>query len=116
MSSRLKNVLPLGIFIRRQQVVKLYRQLLKSAGKLTNRTLAVEIKRQIVNDFARNKHITDSLAIRTLVQEGTRNAKQLQDMDITNSGSKSGADSWMNSSDEGDERGRVGTGWPWSKK
>jgi hypothetical protein len=115
MSSRLKNVLPLGIFIRRQQVVKLYRQLLKSARNLTNKTLAVEIKAQIICDFARNKYITDSLAIRTLVQEGTRNAKQLQDMDITSNNSKVSADSWMNTSEEGDERGRVGTGWPWSK-
>ena len=51
--------------------------------------------------------------IRTLIQEGNRNLKQLQS--LGNKYQTNNEESWLSQKDPDDERGRVGSGWPFSK-
>lgn len=110
--SRLKHlgVLPLHVFVKRQQVVKLYRKLLKAALKLHQDCLHADVTRQIKLEFRKNKDLSDKAAIRNAIQSGHRQLKQVEDMIGVSAKS---ADSWLSSSDQVDVRGRVGDGWPW---
>jgi len=48
-----------------------------------------------------------------LIQEGNRNLKQLQS--LGNKYQTNNEESWLSQKDPDDERGRVGSGWPFSK-
>ena len=45
--------------------------------------------------------------------DARRNLNRVKDLAINNTSNDS--NSWINSSDEDDQKGRVGSGWPWSK-
>lgn len=106
------GVLPLHVFVKRQQVVKLYRRLLKAALKLHQDSLQADVTRQIKLEFRKNKDLSDKVAIRNAIQSGHRQLKQVEDMIGVSTRS---ADSWLSSSDQVDVRGRVGDGWPWRR-
>lgn len=125
--SRFKNALPLHIFVRQQQVIRMYREFLKCAKYLPDQALSNDVRKQVKSEFRRNSKINDNLAIRTLVQEANRNLAQLRSMvpidlisklsppskkEVTRTTSQK---SWIEDSKEGDQRGRLGTGWPWEK-
>ncbi len=97
-------------------MVQLYRQMLKSARNIKNKPLSLDLRGQITREFHRNKALTEGMTIRNLVQEATRNARQLKDLAEEPSDNATNGDTWINTGDETDKRGRVGTGWPWSKK
>ena len=77
-------------------------------------TLRQELKKQILFDFKQHKDTKDNLLIRTLIQEGNRNLKQLQSLSSKNQANNDN-ESWLSQKDPDDERGRVGKGWPFSK-
>jgi Complex 1 protein (LYR family) len=121
--SRLKNVLPLQVFIRRQQSLSLYRSFIRHGRRLKDVDLRADIIKQIHTEFSQNRTITDLAAIRSLIQEGNRTLEQLKAMasdrpvgksDCDSSvGIKPSGSSWLDTDDPDDQRGRVGTGWPW---
>lgn len=112
MSRRIGNTLPLHVFIRRQQTLKLFRQLLKACRKVEPESLKRDISKEITSEFKKHKFIVDTLALRSLVQTAQSSLVKLEDMcNIKSTPYKD--NSWLNTSDETDQKGRVGKGWPW---
>lgn len=112
-TSRIKNALSFKDFVKRQQVLQLYRNLLMKAKSIPNNNeLKKSIIEQIRSDFKVSKGITDPMALKSLIQEGHRGIQRIQAL---NSESATNSDSWINNSDEDDVRGRVGNIWPWQK-
>lgn len=118
MSRRLGNTLPLKVFIRRQQVLTLYRNLLKTSRGVSDGDVRQGIQQEIRSGFAQCKTLTDSSSIKTSIVAGQRSLTQLEDMCGVKPSSSAkqsipDAGSWINTKDKDDVRGRVGTGWPW---
>lgn len=132
-SSRLKkleNVLPLHVFVHQQQILGLFRQFHRALRDVEDVSLRADIRKQVNLEFQKNKSLGDKATIRTLLKEGKRQLTMLQSLSTKRSGSSNKAsneggnghtskdvdpNSWIAMSEEGDQRGRVGQGWPWSK-
>ena len=117
MSKRLGKALSLHDFIRKQQVISLYRQLLQCVKRLDDVSVRNSLKLEIRTEFHNGMTLKDNNAIKTAIINGQRSLTQLEDMtggvkSVTMSKYK--GDSWLDTKDEVDVRGRVGTGWPWS--
>ena len=89
------------------------RSCLRAVRYIDDVSLRQDLKKQILFDFKQHKDTKDNLLIRTLIQEGTRNLKQLQS--LGNKYQTNDNESWLSQKDPDDERGRVGKGWPFSK-
>ena len=118
---RLKDSLPIHVFVRRQQVLDMYRKMHRGAGQLVDKELGRDIRAQIRHEFKHNATLTDNMALRNLMQDAQRNLIKLQAMTLGSTASsqtKSVGSTWLhgreaNGDDSDDERGRVGKGWPW---
>ena len=152
MSGRFKDALPLKVFIRKKQVLGLYRRLLRAgirADVATGGTGSSDLFQRIRSEFRIHRDMTDSSTISTLITEGTssplpspatnltksthsppsliycsflhppglRHAENIESMADPGTGSATDAapDSWVNTGDADDPRGRVGTEWPWDQ-
>lgn len=115
--SRLGPTLPLRLFIRRQQVLQLYRNMLRAAKRVDDVSVQDSLRQEIRNEFVNSKNLKDNAAIKTALVTGQRSLSRLEDMSTAPSSSKkatqSDSNSWINTADDTDVRGRVGTGWPW---
>ena len=118
--SRLANTLPLHVFIKRQQVLRLYRQLLKTARGIEDEQLRASLREEVRIEFKNSKSLVDKVAIKTAIIQAQKSLTQLEDLSSRKSTASSGntskakvTGSWLDSSESGDIRGRVGTGWPW---
>jgi len=115
-ASRLKNVLPLHVFVRRQQVLKMYRDFRRAVRGVADDHLRDSIKGQVLHEFRSNRDLTDTVAIKTLLNEAKRNLEKLRAMggggDVTAEAVPAAA-----AAAEADGGGelRVGTGWPWQR-
>jgi len=121
--------LPLQAFVRRQQVLRLFRALQRGAKDLEDQSLAMHVREQIRFEFRNNSNLKDNVTLRNLIKDGQRQLTKLLSMgkkaaiSSTSSSSSLQQDGWLGSGgdgsgvvggqDEGDKRGRVGTGWPW---
>lgn len=116
-------VLPLQYFVRRKQVLDLFRQFLREHRRISDQSLRSDIKRQISYEFRNYGKLPTSLDeyekisrnISVLIVQGERSLQQLKDLSVTHSNSNDINDSWININDPEDTRGRIGTSWPWSK-
>jgi hypothetical protein len=123
--SRLKNVLPLQVFIRRQQVLGLFREFNRAVRLIPDDSLRIDLKRQILSDFKQNMNMNENSIVRVLIQEAQRHLVMLQSMGSGSSKLKSkqplnnndniDSNSWLGMDDPEDPRGRVGVKWPWNK-
>ncbi len=87
--------------------------MLRSTSKINdNNELKEQLNLQIKNEFKSKKDLSDPVAIKSLLTEGYRNLKKLEELGPIKAYS---SDSWINIQDEEDKRGRVGEGWPWDK-
>lgn len=94
----------------------LFRSCLRACRNIDDTSLRQELKKQVLHDFKQHTDTKDNLLIRTLIQEGNRNLKQLQSLGSRNNTKVINDDeSWLSQKDPEDERGRVGKGWPFSK-
>lgn len=109
-----RDNVPLHVFVRRQQVLELYRKMQKGAQSLEDKALGTDIRSQIRHEFKHNASLTDNMALRNLMQDAQRNLVKLQSMSQHSSRRNDGT-SWLNAheGDADDERGRLGKGWPW---
>mmetsp|Transcript_24737 Transcript_24737/g.41242 ORF Transcript_24737/g.41242 Transcript_24737/m.41242 type:complete len:120 (+) Transcript_24737:16-375(+) len=118
--SRLGQTLPLHIFIRRRQVVHLYRHLLKACKNVDDSSVKSDLIDEIKLEFHTNKELEEKIAIKNAITQGNRSLTQLNDMiggqnRVYGSNAIAGESSWLDTNDCDDERGRVGTDWPWSR-
>ena len=63
--------------------------------------------------------VTDALTIQMALREGERQLEQVKSMVGyvgPDDAAKKDEDSWLNTDDEEDPRGRVGVMWPWEQK
>ena len=112
MSSRLKDALPFHVFARRGQVLTLYKKMRRCVRHVKGGIeLQQALRTQIIQGFQHNKSVADNVAIRQLMQEANQQLKQLESM----CDNENNEDSWLSGGDKDDERGRVGTGWPWGR-
>ena len=103
----------LQYFIRQRQIKSLYRKFLKAVKDVSDIDLKKSVRGQIELEFRKNILITDKSTIATLFKEASRSLDSIRDLSRPKSTASSS--SWMNTSDEEDKRGRVGTGWPWNR-
>ena len=121
----LGTALPLQAFVRRQQVLRLFRALQRGAKDLEVQSLAVHVREQIRFEFRNNGSLKDSVTLRNLIKDGQRQLAKLLSMGkkaaVSSSSSSLHQDGWLGSGGDGsagesldeDKRGRVGKGWPW---
>jgi hypothetical protein len=62
----------------RQQVLKLYRSLLRAIRGIPDEGNKNEVLQWVRTDFKNNKHHTDEYVIKMLIHHGERQLKQLQ--------------------------------------
>jgi hypothetical protein len=105
-------------FVHRFTVLSLYRNYLKTIQKFLSphnqQQQQQELKEQVQREFRAHKdiEINDSFNLQRALADGQRRFRELQE--LTGSGSPD-ADSWLNTQDVEDPRGRVGEGWPWDQ-
>lgn len=128
MSGRFKDAMPLQVFIRRKQVLDLYRRLLRGSiradaviegGNLGSHKQG-DLYGRVRSEYRTYSNIVDSGTISILITEGMRHAEHIESMAplATTKESAAPADadgSWLNSGDDDDKRGRVGDRWPWER-
>lgn len=79
-SKRFGDVLSLQVFIRRAQVIKSYRDLMRAARKCEDSNLRKDIISQIRHEYGRHKTIQDGILIKQHLQEATRELKKVKDL------------------------------------
>jgi hypothetical protein len=96
-------------FVHRSTVISLYRNCLKAVRLMPHNQ--EDLRLQVQNEFRANKDDSDPFNTQRSLAEGKRKYQELQEM--TGHKKQEGGDSWLNTDDPEDTRGRVGTGWPW---
>eukprot|EP01038_Epipyxis_sp_PR26KG_P004125 gene4125-5879_t len=116
----IQDAFSLQYFIHRAKVFKLYRSFLRAASpKYLDIINSNYILIQIKEDFRRHRNIADKVAIKGLIVEAERHLRMLNDLKSQSLSLTKKLDvdsshkSWLQSGDKWDERGRVGTKWPW---
>jgi len=129
--SKKPSFLPLSHFIRRQEVLKMYRQFLRGTRQIEEHALRDDLRQQVRISFRNNSQLSDVSTIRNLLKEGKRFKSQLEALGKGGSGSVSlsgigssnpsaragpdRAESWLDCDDDEDVHGRVGVKFPWQK-
>mmetsp|Transcript_5430 Transcript_5430/g.14699 ORF Transcript_5430/g.14699 Transcript_5430/m.14699 type:complete len:89 (+) Transcript_5430:151-417(+) len=87
---------------------------------MPNTTSQQDLKQQVQREFQAHKQETDPYIVQRAIGEGKRQLTELEGL-VPGRASKAGAqgadedpNSWINTHDPDDPRGRVGEGWPWS--
>ena len=101
MARQLKT-LPFAIFIRRQKIFCVYRNMMRIVRKLDDVSLRKSIVSQIQLSFRGNRHLSDSAAIKSCLTEANRSLEQLQAM-------------VDQPKEEETSKYSVGTDWPWMR-
>ncbi|EAT34257.1 AAEL012328-PA [Aedes aegypti] len=78
MSKLPKSALSLKQFMLRQEVLKLYRTIFRTIRQVPDESSRQELRQWARSDFRANKHQTEELAIKMLMQHANRSLKELQ--------------------------------------
>lgn len=104
--SRLKNVLSFHEFMRRKEVLSLYKDFIKEVRKIGRDQLRSELELQIRFDFKHNKDMKDNSVVKSLLADGRRELIRLRHLVED--------DRYHGQTPHRD--GRLGVGWPWESK
>jgi Complex 1 protein (LYR family) len=99
-------------FVHRFTVLSLYRNFFKAIRSSMPHNQD-ELRNQVRKEFKSHQHDHDPFNIQRAVAEGKRRLQELQD--FTGQSNIYEGESWINTPDAEDPRGRVGQGWPWQK-
>jgi hypothetical protein len=99
-------------FVHRFTVLSLYRGYLKTIRESMPHNQN-DLLQEVRKEFHANKNTIDPITIQREIKEGQRRYEELKE--FTGQSNKYEGASWINTKDTDDPRGRVGTGWPWSK-
>ncbi|XP_015113386.1 LYR motif-containing protein 2 [Diachasma alloeum] len=79
MASKLpKSSLSLKQFLRRQEVLTLYRNILRTIRQVEDKQDKEYLKNWAKSDFKKNKNLTDEFAIKSLIVHGENSMKELK--------------------------------------
>jgi hypothetical protein len=109
-----ESVPSLTEFVHKQKVLDQYRSFLRSIRLIADERERENAFQEVHREFKTHKALQDPLATQMAVTDGERKLKQVQSM-VGSSPAMEDSDSWLNTQDAGDERGRVGTEWPWQR-
>ena len=98
-------------FIHRFTVLSLYRNYLKEIRRMPHNHN--DLRDQVQREFKANKTVIDPFNVQRALAEGKRRFEELQG--LTGNSKANDGDSWLNTNDEEDPRGRIGSGWPWDR-
>jgi hypothetical protein len=113
MSRLSANAVSLKDFMRKVQVLTMYRSMNRATRKIENSHLQQSLLIEIRDGFRMNCNMSDPMTFKSTMIECGRQLKQLQAMSEP---SFVDPTSWINQeSDDGEEHGRVGVDWPWEK-
>lgn len=99
-------------FVHRFSVLSLYRNCLKAVRAMPHNQ--DDLKIQVQREFRAHKNDTDPFNIQRALADGQRQYTEL--LELTGQSNGPEVDSWLNTNDPEDPRGRVGQGWPWDSK
>jgi hypothetical protein len=99
-------------FVHRFTVLSLYRGYLKTIRESMPHNQN-DLLQEVRKEFHANKNTKDPITVQREIKEGQRRYEELKE--FTGQSNKYEGTSWINTKDTDDPRGRVGTGWPWSK-
>lgn len=102
-------------FVHKQKVLHQYRSFLKSIRLIEDTRERQNAFQEVHREFRNHASLKDPLATQMAVTEGERKLKQIQSMVGYSDSTVDDDDSWLNTQDPEDERGRVGTEWPWQR-
>ena len=91
----------------------MYKDFRRASRKVPDVELRYSIRCQILDEFRSHQRKEDAAAIKGLLGEGMRTLTKLRSMSEEVENVDHGVSRL--SSTEGEEQGRVGTGWPWSR-
>jgi len=118
--SKMKKIPSMAEFVHRRNVVHQYRNFLQCIRRIEDDDYRAYAAREVKERFHTLSSETDKLTIQMATQEGSRRLAQVQSMVGYKGDDKkddsNDEDSWINTKDKDDPRGRVGTSWPWEKK
>lgn len=104
-------------FMHRLQVLNMYRGMNRAVRRIDDLKLRQSLTDEVRRSFRDNRGISDAVTLRTTMIEGNRQLKQLIALGADRSSGVANPQSWINGpAEEGEEPGRVGTGWPWDPK
>ncbi|XP_058463516.1 LYR motif-containing protein 2 [Malaya genurostris] len=90
MSKLPKSALSFKQFMLRQEVLKLYRTIFRTIRQVPDASSRQELCNWARADFRANKHLTEELAIKMLIQHANRSLKELQtSLDLSGSSNNS---------------------------
>ncbi|KAG8285454.1 LYR motif-containing protein 2 [Homalodisca vitripennis] len=72
------SALTLKQFMLRKQVLKLYRDTLRSIRQVPDRDSQLELRKWARQDFENNKHLEEEITIKMMIKHGERSLKELQ--------------------------------------
>jgi hypothetical protein len=110
--SLLKDVPSMAEFVHKRTVLRQYRHFLKTVGKIPTVQDQVAAQEEIRLRFRQLQTETDTLTIQMALKEGERRLQQVSSL-VGYAPAAADKDSWINTQDPEDPRGRVGTLWPW---
>jgi hypothetical protein len=103
-------------FVHKQKVLRQYRSFLKAIRLIQDETDRENAFLEVKRDFKAHAALQNTLAIQMAVTDGLRKLKQVQSMvGYSDENTEDDQDSWLNTPDTEDPRGRVGTEWPWQR-
>ena len=91
-------------------MLQMYRDFRRASRKVADADLRFSLKNQILSEFKSHKDKVDTAGIKGLMGEGARTLARLQSMSEVIVPDETEAKAIG-----GEEQGRVGTGWPWSR-
>ena len=74
-----------------------------------------DLLNEVRKEFHSNKNTIDPITVQRDIKEGQRRYDELKEFTGQSNKYEQDGTSWINTKDTDDPRGRVGTGWPWSK-
>lgn len=110
---KVKEIPPFKDFVQKTTIIRQYRAFLKAIRTLSP-SERQEAQEEVQRSF-RNTDKDDEMAVQMAIKTGEQRLKQVRSMMGYQPPKEEGDDSWLDTKDEHDQRGRVGVGWPWDE-
>jgi hypothetical protein len=103
-------------FVHKTQVLKQYRSFLRAIRLMDNEEDRQDAYQEVKRAFKTHSVLQDTMGKQMAVTEGERQLQQVQSLTGASVSVAHKKDSWLDTHHEEDQRGRVGTDWPWQRR